>query len=172
DVDLVLVPETGHRGGGDGDAALLLLLHPVGGRRAVVRLTDLVVDTGVEENAFGCGGLTGIDVRHDADVADLLQVGEHVLCHGNLPRSALSAIALGSVWTDPVRVITMSTPERAPWCPSDREAFRRRHERRAGGLSPAVVREGPVGFGHLVGVLAALHRGAEAVAGVEQLVGQ
>ena len=81
DVDLVVVPEAGHRGGGDGDAALLLLLHPVGGRRAVVRLTDLVVDTGVEEDAFGRGGLTGVDVGHDADVADLVQVGEHVLCH-------------------------------------------------------------------------------------------
>src|SRR5581483_8274283 len=37
---------------------------------------------------------------------------------------------------------------------------------------PAVVGEGLVGFGHLVGVLAALHAGAEAVAGVEDLVHQ
>src|SRR6478752_3744204 len=36
--------------------------------------------------------------------------------------------------------------------------------------SPAVVREGLVGLGHLVRVLATLHRGAEAVAGVEDLV--
>src|SRR3954468_924931 len=36
--------------------------------------------------------------------------------------------------------------------------------------SPAVVREGLVGLGHLVGVLAALDAGAEAVAGVEELV--
>src|SRR5690606_32502991 len=35
---------------------------------------------------------------------------------------------------------------------------------------PAVVREGPVGLGHLVGVLAALDRGTEAVGGVEDLV--
>src|SRR5258706_7768776 len=35
---------------------------------------------------------------------------------------------------------------------------------------PAVVCEGLVGLRHLVGVLASLHRGAEAVAGVEQLV--
>src|SRR4028119_482885 len=35
---------------------------------------------------------------------------------------------------------------------------------------PAVVREGLVRLGHLVGVLAALDRGTEAVAGVEQLV--
>jgi hypothetical protein len=47
-----------------------------------VHLTDLVADTGVEEDAFGCCRLAGIDVRHDADVADLGEVGEHVLCHG------------------------------------------------------------------------------------------
>src|SRR3954468_17872534 len=36
--------------------------------------------------------------------------------------------------------------------------------------SPAVVREGLVRLGHLVGVLAALHSGTEAVARVEELV--
>src|SRR5215218_5735551 len=36
--------------------------------------------------------------------------------------------------------------------------------------SPAVVGEGLVGLGHLVGVLALLHRGTEAVGGVEDLV--
>src|SRR6188768_3724122 len=40
------------------------------------------------------------------------------------------------------------------------------------GWSPAVVREGLVGLGHLVGVLAALDSGTEAVAGVEELVHQ
>src|SRR4051794_14922282 len=38
------------------------------------------------------------------------------------------------------------------------------------GRSPAVVGEGLVGLGHLVGVLATLHRGTEAVGGVEDLV--
>src|SRR3712207_5525326 len=41
-----------------------------------------------------------------------------------------------------------------------------------GGALPAVVREGLVRLGHLVGVLAALDRGAQTVAGVEQLVHQ
>src|SRR6201746_2755398 len=36
--------------------------------------------------------------------------------------------------------------------------------------SPAVVGEGLVGLGHLVGVLALLHRGTEAVGGVEDLI--
>src|SRR3954453_5773798 len=37
---------------------------------------------------------------------------------------------------------------------------------------PAVVREGLVGLGHLVGVLAALDGRAEAIAGIEDLVHQ
>jgi len=81
DVDLVALPVAGRRGGGDRDPALLLLLHPVHGRGAVVRLAHLVVDPGVEEDPLGHGGLAGVDVRHDADVADPLEVGEHVQCH-------------------------------------------------------------------------------------------
>jgi len=82
DVDLVLVPEAGHGRGRDGDAAFLFLFHPVSGRSAVVRFANLVVHTCVEQNALGGGGLAGIDVGHDADVADLAKVGKHVLCHG------------------------------------------------------------------------------------------
>src|SRR6187549_3613049 len=41
-----------------------------------------------------------------------------------------------------------------------------------GPRSPAVVREGLVGLGHLVGVLALLHSGTQAVGGVEDLVHQ
>src|SRR5258706_10587626 len=37
---------------------------------------------------------------------------------------------------------------------------------------PPVMREGLVGLGHLVRVLAPLHGGTEAIAGVEQLVGE
>ena len=86
DVDLELflgvvgltVPEAGGGGGLDGDAALLLLSHEVHRRSAVVGLTDLVVLAGVEEDALGGGGLTGIDVCHDADVADHAQIRKHV----------------------------------------------------------------------------------------------
>jgi len=85
DVDLVLVPEARDGGRGDRDATLLLLLHPVGGRGAIVRLADLVVGSRVEQDALGRRRLAGIDVRHDADVADLREVGEHVLCHGMFP---------------------------------------------------------------------------------------
>ena len=74
DIDLGVVPEGGGRGGGDGDAALLLLLHPVHGGGTVVDLTDLVRLTGVVEDALGRRRLAGIDVGHDADVANLVQV--------------------------------------------------------------------------------------------------
>ena len=80
-VDLVVVPEAGGGGGGDGDPALGLLLHPVHRGGAVVGLTDLVVDAGVEQDALGDGGLAGIDVGHNADIADLGEVGQHVECH-------------------------------------------------------------------------------------------
>src|ERR671916_209799 len=75
DVDVVAVPGALRRGGRDGYAALLLLLHPVHRGRAVVDLTDLVVDTGVEEDALGRRGLAGVDVRHDPDVAGLGELG-------------------------------------------------------------------------------------------------
>src|SRR4051794_36562011 len=75
DVDVVAVPGALRRGGRDGDAALLLLLHPVHRGRAVVDLTDLVVDTGVEEDALGRRGLARVDVRHDPDVAGLGELG-------------------------------------------------------------------------------------------------
>src|SRR6476620_10814622 len=55
---------------------------------------------------------------------------------------------------------------RARWYAGERAP---RHTDRTAG-SPAVVREGLVGLGHLVGVLAALDSGTEAVARVEDLV--
>src|SRR6185503_17977578 len=69
DLDRVTLPLALGGGGGDRDPALLLLLHPVHDGGALVDLTDLVRDTGVEQDPFGGRGLTGIDVRHDADVA-------------------------------------------------------------------------------------------------------
>src|SRR6185312_787973 len=42
DVDADVLPGAGRSGGGNGDAALLLLLHPVHGGRAFVHLTDTV----------------------------------------------------------------------------------------------------------------------------------
>ena len=63
------VPGRGRRGGRDRDAALLLLLHPVHRGRALVDLADLVRAARVIEDALGRRRLTGVDVRHDADIA-------------------------------------------------------------------------------------------------------
>jgi hypothetical protein len=34
-----------------------------------MHLTELVVDAGVVENPLRSGGLSGVDVRHDADIS-------------------------------------------------------------------------------------------------------
>ncbi len=82
DVDPMLVelaghaiPETGGRGGGNGDSAFLLLHHPVHGGRAIVHLAQLVGDAGIKQDALGHRGLAGIDVGHDAEVAVALDGG-------------------------------------------------------------------------------------------------
>ena len=72
DVETLALPEAGRRRRGDGDAALLLLLHEVHGRGAVVHLADLVGLAGVEEDPLGRGRLAGIDVGHDAEIAVVL----------------------------------------------------------------------------------------------------
>ena len=71
DVDGVVTPAGSRRGGGDGNAALLLLLHPVHRGGALVDLAHLVDLAGVIEDALGDGGLAGVNVGGDADVPDL-----------------------------------------------------------------------------------------------------
>ena len=93
DVDAGAVPLAGGGGAGDGDAPLLLLGHPVHGGGALVDLTDLVVDAGVEEDALGRGGLARVDVGHDPDVADLGQ-GLGAGCGGFSHGDVLSTICV------------------------------------------------------------------------------
>ena len=68
---------------GDGDAAFLFLLHPVHGGCAVMHLAQFVVHPGVEQDALGCRGLAGINVRGNADIAIALYRG--VTSHDDLP---------------------------------------------------------------------------------------
>src|SRR6185369_4783014 len=70
-IDSVFFPETGCRSAGNSDTALLFLLHPVHGRRTLMHLADLVRDARVIKDTFRGGGLTGIDVGHDADIPEL-----------------------------------------------------------------------------------------------------
>ncbi len=69
DVDPVLLPEAGGGGRGDGDPALLLLLHPVHGGGTLVYLAQPVRNAGVIENTLRGRSLTRIDVGHDADIS-------------------------------------------------------------------------------------------------------
>src|SRR5690606_3322286 len=68
-------PEARRRCRRDGDATLLLLLHPVHGGCAVMHFAQLVVHAGVEQDAVGSRGLTGIDVGGDTNVAVALNGG-------------------------------------------------------------------------------------------------
>src|SRR5690606_24717943 len=82
DVDAVLgvvachaAPESGGSCRGNGDAAFLLLLHPVHGGRAFMGFAKLVVDACVEQDALGSSGLSGVDVSGNADVTVALDWG-------------------------------------------------------------------------------------------------
>ena len=81
DVDAVVFPLARHRGGGDRDAALTLLLHVVGGGVAVMHLADAVRHARVVQDTLGRRGLARVDVGGDADIADLV---EYVLSHGDV----------------------------------------------------------------------------------------
>jgi hypothetical protein len=72
DVEPLALPKGGGCSRGDGDAAFLLLLHPVHGRGALVHLAHLVALAGVIEDALGGRRLSGIDVGHDAEIAVIL----------------------------------------------------------------------------------------------------
>ncbi len=72
DVDPMVLPETGRRSGGDSNATLAFLGHPVHRRRALVYLTGAMNAPGVVEDALRRRRLTGIDMGNDADVPRLL----------------------------------------------------------------------------------------------------
>src|SRR5690606_23622871 len=75
---IATLPVGRRRSGRDGDAALLLLLHPVHRGRAIMGLADLVRLSRVIQDTLGRRGLAGVDVRHDAEVSvvfDLVLAG-------------------------------------------------------------------------------------------------
>ena len=61
DVEALVVPERGGRGRRNGDAALLLLLHPIHRRGAFVHLADLVALAGVIEDPLGRRRFPGVE---------------------------------------------------------------------------------------------------------------
>jgi hypothetical protein len=92
------LPEAGRRRRSDGDAALLLLLHPVHGRGAIMHFANLVIDAGVEQDALGRRRLSGIDVRGNANVA--IALNRSLAGHFEyLPYLSQTALALTG-WRD------------------------------------------------------------------------
>ena len=72
-IDLIAAPFAGRGRRGDRNAALLFLLHPVHRRHAFVHLAQAVRATGVVQNSLGRRCFTGIDMRHNADIANMIQ---------------------------------------------------------------------------------------------------
>src|ERR1700710_1181324 len=96
-----------------------------------------------------------------------------------LVRSVRTSCATGTVralsWGVQLQCLNRSTPDRPVSChrPRPRTKTGPRPDEVVGPLRlPAVVSERAVRLSHLVRVLATLHRGAEAVRGVEDLVGE
>ncbi len=73
DVDGVIRPLAGRRGGHDRDPPFPLLLHPVHHRASLVHLAHPMDPSGIEENPLRQGSLARIDVGRYPDVADLLK---------------------------------------------------------------------------------------------------
>ena len=91
-VDTVVLPGASGGSRRDGNSTLLLLLHPVHGRTSLVDLTDLVRLSGVEQDTFRRGGLSGVNVRHDSDVTVKVKIDLTLLGR----RSRLAVNGLGN----------------------------------------------------------------------------
>src|SRR5262249_51972583 len=72
-IDLVAFPVTSHGGRHDGNATLAFLGHPVGGGFAFMDSTNLVLQAGAVQDALSSGGLAGVNVGNNADVANVLE---------------------------------------------------------------------------------------------------
>ena len=73
DVDANVAPHAGRCGRRDGNAALLLLLHVIHGRGALMHFANAVRDARVKQDALCRCRFSGVDVRHDADVPATIQ---------------------------------------------------------------------------------------------------
>ena len=153
DVDAVIVPEAGGCRRGDRDATLLLLLHPVHRRSAIMHFADLVGLAGVIEDPLGRGGLAGVNMRHDADVAVFFE--RIIAGHAGYSRNAVGVFGIRGLYRKRGRYV----PAPLPFV-------------QVGGRLPAIVREGTVGFGHPVRIFALLHGIAAIVGRIHQFAGQ
>ena len=77
EVDRIVLPGEGHAGRIDGDAALLLFGVEVGDGGAFVDVAQAVRKAAVKQHPFGDGGLSGVDMGNDADIAKILDIVGH-----------------------------------------------------------------------------------------------
>src|SRR3989344_191360 len=75
------VPEARNRGGGDSDAALALLLHPISYRVALMHLAYSMALAGVKEYSFRRGCFTRVNVCDNPKISYLFQWV--ISCHTN-----------------------------------------------------------------------------------------
>ena len=68
-VDFMAAPLAGRNGGSYGDAALLLLFHPVHHGGAIVHFAHPVGTAGIEQDTFGQRGLARVYVRYYSDIS-------------------------------------------------------------------------------------------------------
>jgi hypothetical protein len=73
DIDGVAFPLAGGSSGGNGDATLALLVHPVHGGGAFVGFTHPVHAACIEEYSLGRCGFSRVNMGHDTDVAYHIQ---------------------------------------------------------------------------------------------------
>src|SRR5690242_19358703 len=70
----MIVPGATGRRRGDGDSAFLFLSHPVHGGRAIMNLTDCIVDASVIQDTLSRCRFTGIDMSHDPYISCELKI--------------------------------------------------------------------------------------------------
>lgn len=97
DIDPVVSPRARSGGSHYCDATRLLLFHPVRRGRSLVPLADLVTLPSVEKNALSGCGLAGVDVRHNTDVAVVLE-GDHPLGYMKGTRLRSGFKGIGCDW--------------------------------------------------------------------------
>ena len=68
----MVAPKTSRRSGGNRDAALLLLLHPVHRGRAFVHFAHAMHLAGVVKHALGRGRLARVDMCGNAEISGFL----------------------------------------------------------------------------------------------------
>ncbi|MBA7585635.1 hypothetical protein ES708_27621 [subsurface metagenome] len=69
DVYLMVFPEAGGDGGGNGYPPFLLLCHPVHDRFTVMHFAELMRSSGVVEDPLRYGGLPRVDMGNDPHIS-------------------------------------------------------------------------------------------------------